>query len=439
MIPSHLKKLSDATVEAIHIQGGRVIDPANKRDEIADIFLLDGKIVDPATVSHGINWRVINAAGCIVAPGLIDLHVHLREPGGSAKETIATGTRAAAVGGFTSIVAMPNTTPRADGANTIAWILQRAEETAIVNVYPSGCISQNMDGELLAPIGSLVKAGVIAITDDGNCVQNNELMRRAMEYTKMFNVPIFDHCQDYNLSSGGVIHEGHWSTVLGLPGWPAIAEEVIVSRNAMLSELTGAVIHCQHLSSAGSVRIVREARQRGIKISGEVMPHHISLTDGDTAGYDTNFKMNPPLRTRRDQEALLEGLADGTIEILASDHAPHCEYEKEVEFNYAPFGILGLETELAIFIKTLIEPKVLDWPTMLAKLTINPAQLLHLDKGTLSVGKDADVTIINPSLEWTVDKHQFQSLSRNTPYHGWQLKGRATHTIVGGRVVYAQG
>ncbi len=436
MIPSHLKKLSDAPVESICLHGGRIIDPANKRDEVGDLYLHNGKIADPNQLPQGVNWRTIDVRGQFVTPGLIDLHVHLREPGQSAKETIATGTRAAAVGGFTTIVAMPNTTPHADSASTIAWILQRAEETALINVYPTGCISQKMAGELLAPIGSLVKAGVIAITDDGNCVQNNELMRRALEYTKMFDVPIFDHCQDYNLSAGGVINEGYWSTVLGLPGWPAIAEEVIVSRNAMLSELTGAVIHCQHLSSAGSVRIVREARQRGIKISGEVMPHHIALTDGDTEGYNTNFKMNPPLRTKRDQEALLEGLSDGTIEILASDHAPHCEYEKEVEFNYAPFGILGLETELAIFIKTLIEPQVLDWSDMLAKLTINPARLLHLDKGTLTPGKDADVTVINPSLEWTVDKNQFQSLSRNTPFHGWELRGRATHTIVGGRIVY---
>lgn len=436
MIPSHLKKLSDAPVEALCLHGGRIIDPANKRDEVADLYLHDGKIADPNTLPQGVTWRTIDARGQIVAPGLIDLHVHLREPGQSAKETIATGTRAAAVGGFTTIVAMPNTTPPADSASTIAWILQRAEETALINVYPTGCISQKMAGELLAPIGSLVKAGVIAITDDGNCVQNNELMRRALEYARMFNVPLFDHCQDYNLSAGGVINEGYWSTVLGLPGWPAIAEEVIVSRNAMLSELTGGVIHCQHLSSAGSVRIVREARHRGIKISGEVMPHHIALTDGDTEGYNTNFKMNPPLRTKRDQEALLEGLSDGTIEILASDHAPHCEYEKEVEFSYAPFGILGLETELAIFIKTLIDPQVLDWSDMLAKLTINPAKLLNLDKGTLTPGKDADVTVINPSLEWTVDKNQFQSLSRNTPFHGWELRGRATHTIVGGRVVY---
>lgn len=437
MIPPAYKKLSDAPVESLRIEGGRIIDPSNKRDEVADIFLHGGKIVDSAQLPSDTNWRVIDARGKIVAPGLIDLHVHLREPGGSAKETIYSGTRAAAAGGFTTVVAMPNTNPPADTPAAIAWILERADQTAFVNVYPTGCISQKMAGELLAPIGSLVKAGVVAITDDGNCVQNNELMRRALEYARMFDVPLFDHCQDYNLSAGGVINEGYWSTVLGLPGWPAIAEEVIVSRNAMLSELTGGAVHCQHLSSAGSVRIVREARQRGVRISAEVMPHHITLTDGDVEGYNTNFKMNPPLRTQHDQQALLEGLSDGTIEILASDHAPHCEFEKEVEFNYAPFGILGLETELGVFIKKLIEPQVLDWPGMLAKLTINPARLLKLDKGTLSIGKDADVTVIDPNIEWTVDKNQFYSQSRNTPFHGWELRGRASQTIVGGRIVFS--
>jgi dihydroorotase len=437
-IPTGLQKLTDAPVESLCIHGGRIVDPANKRDEVGDLYLHDGKVVNPNDLPQGVNWRTLNARGHIVTPGLIDLHVHLREPGQSSKETIATGTRAAAAGGFTTVVAMPNTAPKADGAATIAWILQRAAETALVNVYPTGCISQNMAGELLAPIGSLVKAGAIAITDDGACVQNNELMRRALEYTKMFDVPIFDHCQDYALSGGGVMNEGHWSTILGLPGWPAIAEEVIVSRNAMLSELTGAAVHCQHLSSVGSVRIIREAKQRGVRISGEATPHHIALTDSDCQGYDTNYKMNPPLRTHRDQEALLEGLSDGTIEILASDHAPHCEFEKEVEFNYAPFGILGLETELAIFIQKLIEPQVLDWSGMIEKLTINPAKLLNLHtKGSLAIGKDADVTVIDPNLEWRVDKNQSYSKSRNTPFHGWNLRGRATTTIIGGRIVFS--
>ncbi|PTX99905.1 dihydroorotase [Verrucomicrobia bacterium LW23] len=417
------------------LTGGRVIDPANRRDEIGEVYVRDGKIVAEIPVNESV--EVIDCSGLIVCPGLIDLHVHLREPGQGSKETVATGTRAAAAGGFSTIVAMPNTKPVADGPNTIAWLRQRIAETAIVNVYTTGCISQNMAGEALAPIGSLKQAGVVAITDDGKCIQNNELMRRALEYAQMFDLPLLDHCQDYALSEGGVMNEGYWSTVLGLQGWPAIAEEVIVGRNALLAELTGGTVHCQHLSSAGSVRLVREAMQRGVKISAEVMPHHLALTDESIAGYDTNFKMNPPLRTKRDIAALLEGVADGTIEILGSDHAPHATYEKEVEFSEAPFGILGLETELSLFVKTLIEPGVISWAKMIEKLTINPAKLLRLDKGTLSPGADADITLIDPAREWVVDKEKFQSKSRNTPFHGWELKGKAVATVVAGEFVFS--
>ena len=423
-------------IRPLHIKGGRVIDPANNIDQPGDLYLVEGRIVAKDSLPAGASWETMDARGLIVCPGLIDVHVHLREPGGSAKETIATGTRAAAVGGFTTVVAMPNTNPPADAPNTIAWIRQRAAETALVNVLPTGCISQKMEGELLAPIGSLKNAGVVAITDDGNCIQNNELMRRALEYARMFDLPIFDHCQDYALSAGGVMNEGYWSTSLGLRGWPAIAEEVIVSRNALLAEMTDGEIHCQHLSTAGSVRLVREAKQRGIKISGEAMPHHLALTDESIRDYNTNFKMNPPLRTRRDQEALLEGIADGTIEILASDHAPHCTYEKEVEFDDAPFGILGLETELGIFIKTLIKPNVVDWPKLIRMLTLNPARLIRSNKGTLSIGADADVTLIHPDQAWTVDAGQFQSLSRNTPFDKMELHGRAVATIVGGQIIW---
>jgi dihydroorotase len=294
-----------------------------------------------------------------------------------------------------------------------------------------------MKGEQLAPIGSLYKAGVVAITDDGHCVQNNEVMRRALDYSRMFDLLTLDHCQDYQLSAGGVMHEGYWSTVLGLPGWPRIAEDMIVARNILLSELTGARVHVQHLSSSESVRLVREAKNRGVKISAEAMPHHIALTDAAIEGYDTNFKMNPPLREKIDQAALLAGLADDTIEILASDHAPHAAYEKEVEFAEAPFGIVGLETELGIFVKLLIETRVLDWPRMLAKLTINPARLLRLDRGTLAPGAPADITLINPRLPWKVDAARFHPLSRNTPFHRWDLPARATHTIVDGRLVWS--
>ncbi|MDE1169677.1 MAG: dihydroorotase [Verrucomicrobium sp.] len=426
-----------APSRALLIKGGRVIDPASGRDAVGDVYLLDGKVADPAA-HPGAKWETIDAAGKIVTPGLIDLHVHLREPGGSAKETIHAGTRAAAAGGFTTVVAMPNTSPVADGANTIAWMRQKAEAEAFVHVYTTGCLSQKMEGEALAPIGSLKRAGVVAVTDDGRCIQNNELMRRACEYAKMFDLPVFDHCQDYALTAGGVAHEGYWSTVLGLRGWPSVGEEIIVSRNAVLAEMTGADIHCQHLSSAGSVRLVREARKRGIPLSGEVTPHHLLLTDANLQGYDTRYKMNPPLRAESDRQALLEGVADGTITVLSSDHAPHCLYEKEVEFDRAPFGIIGLETELSTFIKALVEPKVVDWPRFVALLTWEPAKLLRLQaqKGHLGAGADADVTIIDPGLEWTVEAEKFESLSRNCPFDKMPLRGRATHTIVGGHIVW---
>ena len=307
-----------------------------------------------------------------------------------------------------------------------------------MNLFITGAITKGLAGEELAPIGSLKKAGVVALTDDGRCIQNHEIMRRALEYAGMFGLVVMDHCQDYNLVGKGVMHEGYWSTVLGLPGWPALGEEIIVSRNAQLAELTGTAIHCQHLSSAGSVRILREARRRGVPLSGELCPHHIALTDESIRGYDTNFKMNPPLRSEEHVEALIEGVADGTITILSSDHAPHCPHEKEVEFDQAPFGILGLETELGLFLDLLVHKKrAIDLPRLIELYTANPAKLLGLDRGTLSVGAAADVTIINPGLEWTVDKHASASLSRNTPFHGWELRGRAVRTIVGGETVWA--
>lgn len=422
---------------SLHLHGGRVIDPANKRDAVGDVHLHDGKVVDPQDHPQ-VRWEKVDATGKIVAPGLLDIHVHLREPGGSAKETIRSGTRAAAAGGFTTVVAMPNTKPVADAPNTIAWLLQKAEADAVVNVLPTGCISQGMAGELLAPIGGLKKAGVVAITDDGKCVQSNELMRRALEYATMFDLPVFDHCQDAALSADGMMHEGYWSTLLGLRGWPAIAEEIIVGRNALLAELTGATVLCQHLSSAGSVRILREAKQRGVRLLGEAMPHHLLLTDETVKGYDTNFKMNPPLRTEADRQALLEAVADGTIEILSSDHAPHARHEKEVEFDRAPFGVIGLETELSVFAQALIEPKVIDWPTLVSRLTIQPARVIRMEKakGHLSPGADADVTVIDPSHEWVVDAGKFESLSRNCPFDKMPLRGRAVLTIVSGHIVW---
>jgi dihydroorotase len=420
-------------VSATIIKNGRVIDPANKRDEVADLAVVDGKIAKSAPKSA----EVIDAKGLIVAPGFIDIHVHLREPGFGHKETIASGARAAAAGGFTTIVCMPNTSPAADNPATIAWIKDRAEEAACVNVLATGAISKNLAGEELAPIGSLGQAGVVAVTDDGHCIQNHELMRRAVEYARMVGLPVLDHCQDYNLVGNGVVNEGYWSILLGLPGWPAAGEEAIVARNVLLAELCDHHIHCQHISSAGSVRLIREARARGVKISGEVCPHHIALTDEAIQNFDTNYKMNPPLRSKADVDSILEGIADGTLSILCSDHAPHAGFEKEVEFDQAPFGIVGLETELGLVIDLLVHKhRKIDIARLIEMYTVEPAKLLRLEAGTLSVGAPADITLIDPNLEWTVEIDQFQSASRNSPFEGWELKGRAVRTIVSGKTVW---
>jgi dihydroorotase len=421
------------------IRNGRIIDPATKRDEIGDLVIANGRIADQSAIRNPQSEITeINAKGLIVAPGLIDIHVHLREPGFAHKETIASGARAAAAGGFTTVVCMPNTSPVADTPSTITWIKDRARDTASVNVLPSGAISRNLDGEELAPIASVVQSGVVAITDDGKCVQNHELMRRAVEYARMVGVPVLDHCQDYNLVGNGVVNEGEWSTLLGLSGWPAAGEEAVVMRNILLAELCDHHIHCQHISTAGSVRLIREARARGVKISGEVCPHHIALTDASIQNFDTNCKMNPPLRTQRDIDAIIEGIADGTLTIFCSDHAPHAAFEKEVEFDQAPFGIVGLETELGLFIDILLHKrKAISINRLIEMFTVEPAKLLKLDAGALSIGAKADVTLIDPDREWTVDASKFESLSRNTPFHSWKLKGRAVRTIVGGETVWA--
>jgi len=451
-------------MNSLLLTGGRVVDPASHFDSLADVLIIDGKISAVGKkISTPKGIEVFDAKGKIVCPGLIDLHVHLREPGQTAKENLATGTAAAARGGFTSVVCMPNTSPTIDNSGTVALIRERAAQEGVVNVFVTGAITKNIAGEELAQIGSLKKAGIVAITDDGHCVQNNELMRRACEYAKMFDLPVMDHCQDYSLVTDGVMHEGYWSTALGLRGWPSAGEEIIVSRNILLAELTGAKIHCQHLSAAGSVSLLRAAKKRGVPISGEACPHHFVLTDAAVAGsekfwandgkiladtqtdelpswpaYDTNFKMNPPLRTARDREAILEGLFDGTIEILCSDHAPHCDYEKEVEFDYAPFGITGVETELALALMQLVHTKRISLTDMIAKFTIKPARLLNLQKGTLSIGADADVTVFDPDCEWIFRAEDSASKSRNSPFSGWKLKGKVVATIVGGKNVFSE-
>src|SRR6476619_5318273 len=359
------------------IRNGRIIDPVNRRDEIGDLVIANGRVADQSAIrNQKSEVEEIDASGLIVAPGLIDMHVHLREPGFAHKETIASGARAAAAGGFTTVVCMPNTSPVADTPSTITWIKDRARDTASVNVLPSGAISKNLEGEELAPIASVVQSGVVASTDGGKCVQNHELVRRAVEYARMVGVPVLDHCQDYNLVGNGVVNEGEWSTLLGLSGWPAAGEEAMVMRNILLAELCDHHIHCQHISTAGSVRLIREARARGVKISGEVCPHHIALTDASIQNFDTNYKMNPPLRTADDVAALLAGIADGTLEILASDHAPHSNFEKEVEFDQAPFGILGLETELGLFLDLLVhKTKTIDLPRLIEMYTASTARL----------------------------------------------------------------
>jgi dihydroorotase len=425
-------------MNAMIIRNGRVIDPANKRDEVADLLIVDGKVA-PVSQLSTLNSQPdeIDAGSLIVCPGLIDMHVHLREPGFGHKETIESGARAAAAGGFTTVVCMPNTAPAADNPSTIAWIKDRAAAVASVHVLPAGAISKNLAGEELSPIGSLAQAGIVAITDDGHCVQNHEVMRRAVEYARMVDLPVLDHCQDYNLVGNGVVHEGYWSILLGLPGWPAAGEEAIIMRNILLAELCDHHIHCQHLTTAGSVRLLREARSRGVKVSGEVCPHHIALTDEAIQNFNTNYKMNPPLRSQADVDALLEGIADGTLSILCSDHAPHADFEKEVEFDAAPFGIIGLETELGLFFDLLVHKhRKIDIVRLIKMYTVEPARLLRINAGTLSIGAPADLTLIDPDLEWTVRIDKFESASRNSPFDGWKLKGRAVRTIVEGKTAW---
>jgi dihydroorotase len=447
-------------MSSVLLQGGRVIDPANDRDETADVLLCDGKI---EAVGLGLETPLdVHSTDCkgkVVCPGLIDLHVHFREPGQTAKENMATGSAAAAMGGFTSVVCMPNTLPAIDTPSTVKLIQDKVRREAKVNVYIAGAITAGIAGEELAPIGSLKDAGVVAITDDGHCVQNNELMRRALEYAGMFDLPVMDHCQDYSMVTDGVMHEGYWSTNLGLKGWPASGENLIVARNIELAELTGTHVHCQHVSSAKSVELIRRAKANGISISGEACPHHFTLTDAALGGsehfwaedgkglqqesqrtqwpsFDTHFKMNPPLRSAEDRTAVIEGLADGTLEILASDHAPHCAHEKDVEFDYAPFGITGLETELALSLTQLYHTQHLALSDLISKYTINPATLLNLPKGTLTEGTDADVTVFDPDAEWVFDVNLSPSKSSNTPFNGWTLKGRPACTIINGKIVW---
>jgi len=426
-------------MSSIWIQNGHIIDPANHRDEIGDLFIEDGKIVAALSPEALDKAEIIQAKGLVVAPGLIDINVHLRYPGQKHKEDIHSGTRAAAAGGFTSIVCMPNTTPVGDNSGTIQRIINAVERDAVVNVYPTGCLTEGMAGKMLASIGSLKSAGVVAITDDNHCVQNNEIMRRVVEYAQMFDLLVIDHCQDAAMTEGAVMHEGVWSLRLGLKGFPSAAEDLIIARNVVLSKHTRARIHMQHISSAYGIDIIRRAKKRGIAVSCEVTPHHLSFTEADCSTYNTHFKVNPPLRSEEDRQALIEGLLDGTIDAIATDHAPHSNDEKDCEFDRAPFGIIGMETALASLLEVLFHSGKCDLSFLISRLTEKPAKIIGLDKGTLSIGADADITLFDPQEAWVVDPDDFQSKSSNCPWNGKTLRGRVKKTIIAGKLIWEDG
>jgi dihydroorotase len=420
------------------IKNGRVIDPAAKRDKVSDVFIADGKFVKTLTPAQKKTAQVIDARGLVVCPGLVDIHVHFREPGQTHKETILTGSQAAAAGGFTSVVCMPNTSPVADNTGTIQ-LINAAAANAPVHVYATGCITVGMKGQQLAPHGSLKKAGVVALTDDGLCIQSNELMHRAVEYAKMFDLTILDHCQDESMTDKAVMNEGVMSTRLGLKGWPHAAEDIIVARNIILSRYTGAHIHMQHISSAHSVELMRRAKQDKVNVTAEATPHHIALTEDALGTYDTNLKMNPPLRTEADRQAIIAGLKDGTLDCIGTDHAPHSPEEKDREFDYAPNGIIGLETALPICLDVLVRKSKFKLTQVIDLMTRKAANILKLPAGTLAAGAVADVCIFNPNETWLYNTYGAFSKSINSPWNQQQLTGRVKTTIVAGKIVYANG
>ncbi len=435
--------MPQSTNQTILLRGGRVIDPG-RFNGLADVLIENGKIVAvgpnlkiPAGKS-GAGPTVVEATGKLVLPGFIDLHVHFREPGFEYKETIQTGTAAAAAGGFTSVCCMPNTNPVNDNQAVTEFILDQARATGSAHVFPVGAITKGSEGKELAEIGELRRSGCVAISDDGRPVMNSLVMRRAMEYALAFDLPVVDHCEDLHLSEGGCMNEGIVSTELGLPGIPAAAEDVQVARNVALAELTGARLHLAHVSTAGSVRMVREAKARGIRVTAEACPHHFSLTEEAVRGFDSHAKMNPPLRTKQDVQAIREGLRDGTIDVIATDHAPHAIQEKEQEFAAAPFGVVGLETALPLTL-ALVEEGVLSLERAIAALTTEPARVVGLKKGTLAPGADADVVVVDPEAQWVVEPARFRSKGRNTPFAGWKVKGQVALTILNGTIVFQAG
>jgi dihydroorotase len=427
------------------IKGGRVIDPGNL-DGIMDILIKDGKIAEIKEQKAGIRdqesgvgdrrseVRIIDASGKIVTPGLIDMHVHLREPGHEYKETIKSGCLAAAHGGFTAICPMPNTNPVNDNGQITEYILKKAAIADTVRVYPVAAISKGLNGKSLCEYGELKEAGAIALSDDGNPVSNGQLMRRAMEYAKGFSMLIISHCEDLDLAANGVVNEGAVATRMGLAGIPNAAESIMIMRDTALCELTESCVHIAHVSTKESVLAIRNAKKRGVKITAETAPHYFTLTEDSVKGYNTNAKMNPPLRSSQDREAILEGLADGTIDVIATDHAPHSYIEKEVEFDKAANGIIGLETSVSLSLK-LVHDGVISLTGLIEKMSINPARILGLDIG-IKTGRPADITIIDPDISYKIDSSKFQSLSRNTPFNGWDMKGKAVLTMVSGKILF---
>jgi dihydroorotase len=423
----------------LRITTGRVLDPANHVDQVTDLWLRGDRILGLGPQPQLQADRTLDALGKLVSPGLIDMHVHLREPGREEDETIATGTAAALAGGVTSVACMPNTEPALDSQAAAEFVHLQAQRAGNANVFPIGAITKGRQGAELAEMGGLVDGGAVGFTDDGSPVVSAEVMRRALEYCRMFDKAVLSHCEDLELTKGGVMNEGFESMRLGLRGMPAAAEEVMVFRDIALAELTGGRLHILHVSTAGSVDLIRRAKERGVRVTGEACPHHFTLTDASLRHFDSNFKMAPPLRTEADVRALIAGLKDGTLEVIATDHAPHAPEKKMRELDQAPNGIIGLETLLPVCVLSLIEPGHLTWSQLIEKLTIGPARVLGIDRGTLSPGAVADVTIIDPAVEWTVDPGQFKSKSRNCPFAGWKVRGRAEAVLVGGVVKYERG
>ena len=422
------------------LKGGRVIDPVSGRDEVMDLQIVDGRIAKMGVnIVAPAGSQAVDMNGKVVAPGFIDMHVHLREPGFEHKETILTGCTAAAAGGFTAVCCMPNTNPAIDDESVVEFIQAKAKIAlnGLVDVYPIAAVTNGRKGEHLAPLAELASAGAVAFTDDGDPVHDAEIMRRALEYAQMFNKPIIQHAQDVPMTKGGVMNEGLTATELGLPGMPSIAEDVMVSRDIALAQYTGGQYHLAHMSTAGAAMLIRQAKRAGLKVTCEVTPHHFTLTDDVVRSYDTNTKMNPPLRTKEDVEAMKEALRDGTIDVIATDHAPHSFDEKQVEFQAAPFGIVGLETAIGLAITGLVLTKVLSLSQLIEKFSINPRRILHLPDIKIAEGEMANLTLIDPAQQWVVDPTQFKSRSKNTPFGGHHLIGRSVGVINNGQVYWS--